>query len=84
VLERGARLALAKSEGAEGAEDLCIDIGRDWVDDSSVRRAIGVAKDEAGGDSALDDELPPVLGSVVGGAQGDERVRIVIAALGAP
>jgi hypothetical protein len=55
LLKRIARLPLAKTEGTEGTEGVREDAGGDGVDGVSVRRAIGVAKGEAGGDSALDD-----------------------------
>jgi hypothetical protein len=83
ALERVTRLALAKAEGTKGAEDLRVGVGRDWVGDASVGRTVGVTEDKTGGDSAFDDELPSVLSPVVSGAQGDKRVGIVIAALGA-
>ena len=34
-------------------------------------------------DAPFDDELPAVLSAMVGGAQGDQRVRIVVTAVGA-
>jgi len=83
AFERVACLALAKTEGTKGTEDLRVSVGSDWVDDAAVGRAVGVAEDESGGDSAFDDELPSVLSSVVSRAQRDERVGIVIAAFGA-
>ena len=76
-------LPLAKSEAAEGTEDLRANVGSDGVDDVSVRGAIGVAKDDTGGDSTFDDKLPSVLGTMMRGAQRDERVRIVLTAFGA-
>jgi hypothetical protein len=42
-----------------------------------------MSKYETGGDSAFDDELPSVLSSVVRGAQGDERIGIMVATFGA-
>ena len=83
AFERVACLALAKTEATKGTEYLRIGVGSDWVDDAAVGRAVGVAEDESGGDSAFDDELPSVLSSVVSRAQRDERVGIVIAAFGA-
>jgi hypothetical protein len=41
-----------------------------------------MSKDKTGGDSAFDDELPSVLSSVVRGAQGDQRIGIVVASFG--
>jgi hypothetical protein len=83
ALERIACLALAKTKSTKGAERVRVGVGRNRVDGHAVRRAIGVAKDQPGGDSAFDDQLSSMLGSVVSGAQGDERIGIAIAAFGA-
>ena len=42
-----------------------------------------MAKDDTGGDSTFDDKLPSVLGTMMRGAQRDERVRIMLTAFGA-
>ncbi len=83
ALERGARFSLAKSEATQGTESVRIRVRSAVVGDAAVRRTIGVAEDQSAGDSALDDELTSVLGAVVAGAQRDECVGIVVAALGA-
>src|SRR5258707_13698378 len=60
-----------------------VGVGSDGVGDAAVRRTIGVAEDQSAGDSALDDQLTSVLCAVMGGAQRDQCVGIVVAALGA-
>ena len=83
AFERVACLAFPETQAAESAEDMRVGVGSDGVGDASVGRAVGMSKDETGGDSAFDDELSAMLSPVMSGAQGDERVGIVIAAFGA-
>jgi hypothetical protein len=83
AFESPSGLALAKAERAERAERLFVHLYRARIGNHSVARTVGMANDETRRHATFDDQLSPMLGSMVRGAQENEPVRIVIAALGA-
>jgi len=82
TLERRTRLALTKPQIAQRSESLPVCFHNSRIDGTSVAAAIGVFKSKTSGNTSLDNQLPAVLCPVMCGAKNDQRVLVVVAALG--
>src|SRR5262249_33970773 len=81
-IERAPSLRFAKTERAERAKRIGVSRYATGSDDRAVPRAVRVPKHEPRRHTPVDDELPAVRGSVVSAAQDDERIGVVVAAIG--
>jgi hypothetical protein len=83
LFERSACFSFAKAQSAKSAKGLRVCLGTSGIDDAPVRSSVGMAKHETSRRAAFDDELPAMLCTMMRGAEDDDCIGIVIAALGA-
>jgi hypothetical protein len=82
LLERSACFYLAKTEGAQRAKCFRMGLGNARIHHGSISSAVRVANYDTSRHAAFKDELSAVLGPVMRGAEDDEFVGVVSAALG--